>query len=74
MAGLAVETHGGHNQMPLTEYSASPTKDEAVSTTASTSIPSDFLLPDGHPDVWRNLLLSKYLVNTMVVLTPCSRL
>lgn len=41
--------NGAGNQMPLTEYSARPTS--KGSTTASTSIPQDFLLPDGHPDV-----------------------
>ena len=40
--------NGIHNDMPLTEYSADPTSGK---TTASSSVPAAFLLPDGHPDV-----------------------
>ena len=51
MAETAAMPNGEHNAMPLTEYSASPLKNEAAKTNASTAIPPEYLLSDGHPDV-----------------------
>lgn len=37
--------------MPLTEYSAKPTTSPSDHSHASASVPPEFLLPDGYPDV-----------------------
>lgn len=37
--------------MPLTEYSANPTSPPPEQSQASSSVPPEFLLPDGYPDV-----------------------
>lgn len=39
------------NGMPLTEYSANPSDAPNEKSNVSDSIPKEFLLPDGHPDV-----------------------
>ena len=37
--------------MPLTEYSANPSTSPSTKSSASASVPPEFLLPDGYPDV-----------------------
>ena len=37
--------------MPLTEYSANPASVHSENSNAAASVPPEFLLPDGHPDV-----------------------
>ena len=44
-------TNGVPNGIPLTEYSANPAGDAPGKTLASSSIPPEYLLPNGHPDV-----------------------
>ena len=53
-AGQMAMANGVPNGMPLTEYSANPTQDTPMKTSASNSIPPEYLLPDGHPDVCNN--------------------
>jgi len=43
--------NGIHSGMPLTEYSAAPTSSPAEKNQASSLLPEEDLLPDGHPDV-----------------------
>ncbi|KAL8927918.1 MAG: hypothetical protein Q9172_001144 [Xanthocarpia lactea] len=45
--------------LPLTEYSASPTAGPLENSKPSTSIPAEFLLPDGFPDYLRLILTSR---------------
>ncbi|KAL8934903.1 MAG: hypothetical protein Q9216_005676 [Gyalolechia sp. 2 TL-2023] len=47
------------NGMPLTEYSANPTSVTSEKSDASTSVPPEFLLPDGFPDYLRLILTSR---------------
>ena len=51
---MAIAQHhmpnGTHDPMSLTLYSANPDQD-SEKTPASTSIPPEYLLPNGHPDV-----------------------
>ncbi|KAI4192787.1 MAG: hypothetical protein LQ346_004155 [Caloplaca aetnensis] len=45
--------------MPLTEYSANPTSPPPEQSQASSSVPPEFLLPDGYPDYLRLILTSR---------------
>ena len=50
--------NGIHGGMPLTEYSTNPILDSQKKTAASELVPAASLLPDGHPDVCRQLPLN----------------
>ncbi|KAG8533020.1 uncharacterized protein KY384_001803 [Bacidia gigantensis] len=63
--------NGNHNAMPLTEYSATPDVNGAQKTSASSSIPAEYLLSDGHPDYLRLILASR--VYEVVQETPVTR-
>ncbi|KAL8750703.1 MAG: hypothetical protein Q9184_006329 [Pyrenodesmia sp. 2 TL-2023] len=54
---IAAPIHG--TGMPLTEYSANPTSPPSKQPQASSSVPPEFLLPDGYPDYLRLILTSR---------------
>ncbi|KAL8732100.1 MAG: hypothetical protein Q9181_004078 [Wetmoreana brouardii] len=61
--------------MPLTEYSANPTSSSSEKSSASASVPPEFLLPNGYPDYLRLILTSRvYDVVQETPLTPAVNL
>ncbi|KAL8699313.1 MAG: hypothetical protein Q9201_006072 [Fulgogasparrea decipioides] len=69
----AESIHG--SGMPLTEYSANPTSSSSDKSSASASVPPEFLLPNGYPDYLRLILTSRvYDVVQETPLTPAVNL
>lgn len=58
--------NGTHDPMSLTLYSANPDENREK-TPASASIPPEYLLPSGHPDVRKLSLQSRYMTDTRTV-------
>lgn len=58
----AMPLHG--SGMPLTEYSANPTSPPSKQSQASSSVPPEFLLPDGYPDVSADTDRSQHRAHT----------
>ena len=54
--------NGDPTSLPLTAYSANPSQNDPPKTSASTSIPAQYLLPDGHPDVCSDTLMVNHCI------------